>query len=302
MRIAPPPRNNWIGPIPKGHGSALVRLWRPQPFEVSYLSWGRRHYGEPRIEPTTHEGWHYFLVLAGRPSLVVNGKEIATESGSISIGHPNCMIGHEDQPGRVCEMLTWVWRTEPTHSSLRPEEGAFLLMNLEPDQVRRLKQLHFQSRDAVADASERSMLQLRAARLFIDLCLLETRERQAGAEDNLRFDMAVQYLRSHLGEKYAIRGVCEYLQISKASLYRLFQDRVGTGPRAFSQDLRMQWAREQLHALKQSVKSVAYALGYLHSPDFSRAFKRHFGITASRAERYRNGGKAHRRILLPVAR
>jgi AraC-like DNA-binding protein len=43
----------------------------------------------------------------------------------------------------------------------------------------------------------------------------------------------------------------------------------------------MQWARQQLRDPTKSVKSVAYALGYRHPPDFSRAFKSHFGVTAS---------------------
>jgi AraC-like DNA-binding protein len=285
LSAAPFPHNNWIGPIPKNgkHGNALVRLSRPEPFELSYLSWGRRHYGEPPIGPTAHEGWHYFLVLAGSPSLVVKGKEIPTGPGLISIGDPNCPIGHVDRPGSVCEMLTWVWRTPPTHSALRPEKNGCLRLNLDREQMRRLKHLHFQCRDAVADCNERSMLQLRATRLLTDLCLLEAHEHRRVPTASLRLELAIQYLRNHVGENQTIHGLCEYLQISKASLYRLFQEQLGKGPRAIAQELRMQWAREQLHNSKQSVKSVAFALGYRHSPDFSRAFKQHFGITASRA-------------------
>lgn len=285
LSAAPFPRNNWIGPVPKGgkHGSALVRLSRPLPFELSYLSWGHRHYGEPPIEPVIHEGWHYFLVLAGSPRLVVNGKEILTEPGVISIGDPNCPIGHRDQPGRVCEMLTWIWRTPPAHSALRPEKNQCLRLTLDQDQMRRLKHLHFQCRNAVADSNESSMLRLSATRLLIDLCLVHAHENRRVPEAGLRFDLAVQYLRNHMGEKQTVQDLCEFLQISKASLYRLFQEHAGKGPRAFNQELRMQWARGQLHDLKRSVKSVAFALGYHHSPDFSRAFKQHFRLTASRS-------------------
>jgi AraC-like DNA-binding protein len=34
-----------------------------------------------------------------------------------------------------------------------------------------------------------------------------------------------------------------------------------------------------------SVKAVAYALGYKHANDFSRAFKRHQGFDASRLQK-----------------
>jgi AraC-like DNA-binding protein len=282
---APFPRDKWIGPIPKNgkHGTALVRLSRPKPSELSYLSWGRRHYGEPSIGPTVHEGWHYFLVLAGNPGLLVKGREIPTGPGLISIGDPNCPIGHRDRPGSICEMLTWVWRTPPTHSALRPEKNGSFRLNVDAGQMRRLKQLHFQCRDAVADCNERSTLQLRATRILIDLCLLEAQEHRRVPTAGLRFELAVQYLRNHLGENQTIHGLCEYLQVSKASLYRLFEEQTGEGPRAFAQKLRMQWAREQLLSPERSVKSVAFALGYRHSPDFSRAFKQHFGVTASHA-------------------
>jgi AraC-like DNA-binding protein len=292
---APFPRDSWIGPIPKSgkHGTALVRLSRPQPFELSYLSWGRRHYGEPALEPTTHEGWHYFLVLAGSPSLVLNGREVATGPGVISIGDPGCPIGHCDRPGSACEMLTWIWRTPPAHSALRPERGGCLRLTLDSHQIRRAKRLHFQCRDAVADSNERSMLQLRAIRLLLDLCLLEALEHGRAPKGDLRFGLALEYLRNHVGERQTTRGLCEYLQVSRASLYRLFMDHTGKGPRAVGQEVRMQWAREQLGA-KRPVKSVAFALGYRHSPDFSRAFKKHFGTTASRLRGYGPPGAGSR--------
>lgn len=259
----------------------MVRITRPVPCELSYLSWGRRYYGEPALKPTAHEGWHYFLVLAGNPALVMDGKDVVTQPGSINIGHPDALIGHADEPGHSCQMLTWIWRTPPAHSALRPDVGGHMSLMLDAEQVRRLQQLHLKCRDAVADSDERSMLQLRSARLLIDLCLLEAQENRRQADAGMRIELAIQYLRSHVGEKQSVAGLCEYLQVSKASLYRLFFEYTGKGPRAFSQDVRMQWAREQLEAKQKSAKAVAYALGYRHPPDFSRAFKHHFGITAS---------------------
>lgn len=276
-------RDIWYTPLPKSgkHGSPLMRLHRPLPSELSYLSWGRRYYGEPPLEPRGHEGWHYFVVMEGNPTLVVGRTEIVAQPGAMSIGDPDCPIGHRDQPGRACQMLTWIWRTPPTHSALRTEKGECLRLTLEPDQLRRLKHLHTQCRDAVADSNERSMLQLRVTRILIDLCLLEAYEHRQAPDAGVRIDLAVQYLRNHIGRPQMVQSLCEYLQISKASLYRLFHKHTGKGPRAFAQELRMQWAREQLHASKKSVKSVAYALGYRYPPDFSRAFKHFYGITAS---------------------
>jgi AraC-like DNA-binding protein len=265
--------------------SPLVRISRPRPCDLSYLSWGRRYYGDPPIEPTGHEGWHYFLALGGKASLVIDGQTVSAEPGLISIGHPECLIGHFDEGERVSEMLTWVWRSPPTHPTLCPAPGKAKLLHLDVGRVRRVQRIHAQCREAIAHSNERSLLQLKAYRLLIDVCLLEALEHLPVAETDLRFELAVEYFRNHVGERQSISGLCDYLQISKASLYRLFAERCGKGPHAYAQGLKMEWAREQLASVGRSVKSVAFALGYRHSPDFSRAFKQHFGVPASCAAR-----------------
>ena len=275
----------WYTPLPKNgkHGSAMLHLYIPVPSELGYLSWGRRYYGEPSLAPRGHEGWHYFMVLDGNPKLVVGGREVATRPGFVSIGDPVCPIGHSDAPGRSCKMLTWIWRLPSAHSALRPAQGENLLLSLEPDQIRRLKALHLQCRAAVAESNERSILQLRAARLLLDLCLLESLGCRRESNEAIRLDLAVNYLRNHVSEQPIVRSLCEYLQVSKASLNRLFQKHTSKSPREYAQDLRMHWAREQLADRRISVKSISCALGYRHLPDFSRAFRRYFGISASDA-------------------
>ena len=227
----------------------------------------------------------YFVVLTGSPTLLVNNQKVVAHPGFVSIGEPECPIGHWDEPGKACQMLTWIWRTPPSHSALRPANGTFLRLQVESDQLRRLKHLHLRCREAVADSNELGMVQLRAARLYLDLCLLEALQHRREPDETMRLELAVQYLRNHVSDSTIIPGLCEYLQVSKASLNRLFRKHTGNSPRAFAQEMRMQWAREQLADPKTSVKSICYALGYRHLPDFSRAFKRHFGISASEVAR-----------------
>ncbi|HZZ57576.1 MAG TPA: AraC family transcriptional regulator [Opitutaceae bacterium] len=278
-----PSSANWYTPLPKSgkHGNALVRMFPPSPSELGYLSWGRRYYGEPPLPPRTHEGWHYFVVLQGTPILTMNGKEIETPPRLVSIGDPECALGHSDRPGRSCQMLTWIWRSPPSHSALRPPRGGALRLELGAAQVRRLQQLHRQCREAVADPNERGLLQLRAARLLIDLTLLQAREHHGEPDDATRIALAIEYLRHHVADASAVTQLCEYLQMSRPALTRLFRRHTGKNPRAFAQDVRMQWAREQLAERSTSVKSVGFALGYRHLADFSRAFKNHFGVVAS---------------------
>jgi AraC-like DNA-binding protein len=282
LRVAPNSLS-WYTPLPKNgkHGSPLLRLFGAAPSELGYLSWGRRYYGEPSLPPRTHEGWHYFAVAEGNPKLLVDTEIVPTQTGVVSIGDPDCPIGHRDEPGASCQMMTWIWRTPPSHSALRPPEGGCLRLELNSSQLRRLKHLHTQCRQAVADSNEQGMVQLRAARLYLDLCLLEALQHRPQPDERMRLDLAIQYLRNHLRDSSVVPGLCEYLQVSKASLNRLFHKHTSQSPRAFAQQLRMQWAHQQLSDPQRSVKAVAYELGYRHAPDFSRAFKQHFGISPS---------------------
>lgn len=276
--VAPRPRYANYRP-PKGH--PLCWVFKAKPVELAYLSWGHRWYGDAPANARPHDGWHYFVVLAGTPLLHINGRVMPTRPGLVSLAHPECVVGHSDQPGEQCEMLTWVWRSPPAHSALRPEEAGTLLLTLDRAGLRQMKKLHLQCREAVAHANERSQLQMRAARLQIDLCLLERREHHQAADEDFRLELAVDFLRNHLSEPEPVKGLCEYLHLSESSLKRLFHTHTGGSPKEFALAWRMRWAQDQLAKPGSSVKAVAYALGYRHANDFSRAFKHFHGLKAS---------------------
>lgn len=110
----------------------------------------------------------------------------------------------------------------------------------------------------------------------------ELGRRSIGRES--RFHLAVEYLRNHLDKPELVKRLREHLQISEASLKRLFHGCAAKSPRAYALGEKMQWAQRQLSSGECSVKAVAYALGYKHANDFSRAFKRHKGFQASRLQ------------------
>jgi AraC-like DNA-binding protein len=252
--------------------------------ELNYLSWGYRWYGSTPIAPSRHGGWHYFVSLEGGHDLLIEGRTLRTRPGLVCITHPDCPIGHFDRPNHRCRILTWIWRTPPTHSALLAPQGSFLRLHLSKNQLRRIEGIHGSCHNAVAVANERSKLELHGMRIQLDLALLEAREHSGAADGDFRFNLAVEYLRNHLDEQKPVKSLREYLQISEASLKRLFHERAAKSPRAFALDWKMQWAHAQLSAGEQSVKAVAYALGYKHANDFSRAFKRHQGFEASRLQ------------------
>jgi AraC-like DNA-binding protein len=254
-------------------------LFRPRPSELAYLGWGRRNYGESPIRPVCHEGWHYFIVIAGEPTLLMGGQRLRGFPGLATICAPGCAVGNTDQPGRTCQILVSIWRTPPRHSALQPTPGGTFTFTLEPAVVRRLKKLHAHCHEAVAAASERSALEVQSARLHLDLALLDARDGADAPEGHFRLDLAIDFLRQHLNATKPVERLCDYLQVSGSSLKRLFLEQTGKSPRAFAAALRMDWARAQLATGHLSVKEISHLLGYRHASDFTRAFKQYFSRT-----------------------
>lgn len=257
-----------------------IRCFPSPASDLSYVSWGIRRYGETPVKAKQSPGWHYFVSLTGSPFIVVEGREIPMPAGSISIADPTCRIGHIDHLGHTCEMLTWIWREPPPHSALIPGVRNIVQLRIDRKQLGLIKKLHGQTRAALAEPNETNRLRLRASHMLLDLCIFEGAG-QKSRRSSPSIDLALEYIRAHLDDPSVVEGLRDHLRLSKASLYRLFQQKLGKCPRACVQALRMEWAREELGKSEVSIKAVAFALGYRYAPDFSRAFKQHFGITAS---------------------
>ncbi len=79
---------------------------------------------------------------------------------------------------------------------------------------------------------------------------------------------------------YDSRTLASALGISQRQLQRLFKRQFGCTPQAWLQAERLETARQMLCGAA-SVKEVAYTLGFPQLSQFSRDFKRHFGVTPS---------------------
>jgi len=99
-----------------------------------------------------------------------------------------------------------------------------------------------------------------------------------GAKVRIEDQEAMAMLAFHGG--YRATRLAEQLGISPRHLRRLFADHVGCSPQTWLREQRMQFARRML-AAGSSVKEVAYALEFSHQSQFSRDFKRRFGLSPS---------------------
>jgi transcriptional regulator GlxA family with amidase domain len=79
---------------------------------------------------------------------------------------------------------------------------------------------------------------------------------------------------------YDARSLACALNISRRRLQRMFSATISRSPQAWLHEQRLLTARQMLHTAG-SVKEVAFALGFSSSNQFSRDFKRHFGVAPS---------------------
>jgi AraC-like DNA-binding protein len=259
----------------------------PAGWELLYLSWGSRWMGEQPIPQAMHDGWVYAVIVDGSPYAVVRGRKIRTAPGTVLIFHPDCPYGWIDRPRRSSRVMTWLWKTPPTHSALQPATGGYVRIKVGNVALRKLVAVNRQCYREVAVPGELACLALRRARLDLDIILATAMKRVQPPDSSYRANLALQYLRHNLSELYPAKRLCEYLQVSPSALRVLFHRHFRTSPNAVALELRMSRAGELLAAGRLSVKEIAYRLGDQHANDFSRAFRGFFGHSPRLSSRKR---------------
>ena len=253
----------------------------PEGWELLYLSWGLRWMGDNPISSAMHDGWAYSVVLEGSPTILINGVSRKTKPGTVIIFHPDCAYGWTDRRGKSCRILTWLWRTPPSHSVLQPKPGDCLIIKVGKSVLSRLAAINKECSQAVAMPGEMALWVLRRARLDFDITLAAANQRRDPVDSRYRMNLAVQYLKHNPAELQPVKKLCEYLQVSPTTLRQLFLKHLNRSPQDFALEQRMRLADRLLHSKRCSVKEVAFRLGYRHANDFSRAYKRFSGRLAN---------------------
>ena len=260
-------------PPPKGAGWACPAEDR---LDLVYLAWGERRYGETPLREEARGDWLYCCPKSGCPFYVREGRRSALPAGTMLIVAPGCPVGFQDERGRRCEIRTWVWRSAPLFPVLHPPEGGCLRVELGAEQRREVSTLALLSRREVQTPDPLSKEALRILHERLDLCL--AREMSGGANSpalaGQRLELALRWLREHPGELSPSGRLCEYLQVSPATLHRLFVRHLGHGPREEALRLRQAEAERLIEEEGWSVKAAAFHLGYRHANDLSRAMAR----------------------------
>ncbi len=104
-----------------------------------------------------------------------------------------------------------------------------------------------------------------------------------------RLEQLLRYMEENLKRTPSVTELAMQLNMSEKYFISYFKKHTGQTPHAYMNALKMQRAYATLHTSDVQVKAVAESLGYCDAYAFSKAFKAHFGIAPSFAQK--NKGK-----------
>jgi AraC family transcriptional regulator len=97
-----------------------------------------------------------------------------------------------------------------------------------------------------------------------------------------RVNRAIDHIVGHLADSLRLGDLARVAMLSPFHFHRVFQTLVGATPADFVRRLRLEKALQLMSRTRApSLTTIALACGFSSSSDFSRCFKRHFGVPPS---------------------
>ena len=148
--------------------------------------------------------------------------------------------------------------------------------------ARNVEELHQETRTEIRLSNEETPLSIHSLRIRLDALLSRIRRRtDRNSTPKAKVKYALAWLKKHPEELRPVSALSDYLQVSPATLNRLFRGEMNQSVLRTAYAMRMETARTLLN--KSTVKEVAFTLGYSHPNDFSRAYARFWNHTPSHA-------------------
>lgn len=247
---------------------------------LRYLAWGARDFHRQPIPASCHAGWVCVLIEEGAPTMTVRRQTVRMPAGTLALLGPDCPFGWKGASGQS-KFRMWMWRLLSETLGPANLRASYVSRPLPRHERQPFLHLHDLCRREVLRSPGPAAAYLEGCRILfettIQRALLQQREPGGDASDVVA--LARTWMGAHLDSREPIARLCDYLNVSQSTLYRLFAAGQGLSPLACFHQARMARAQELLLDGTLSVKQVAHVLGYQHANDLSRAYRRHFGQT-----------------------
>jgi AraC-like DNA-binding protein len=264
--------------LPKGDRS----YWRncePAGSPLLYLAWGYRDFHQQPIPVSCHDGVVCVMIEEGSPTLTAAGQAIRLSAGALALIAPECPFGWSQATKGDCKFLLWMWQSLADEHLNEAFKNGPVIRAMNRKERKPLASLHDLCRREVLNLGGPDPRFMAGCQLIFESTLkraIQESRTLPQATSELSEQVKI-WMNAHLDSKEPIARLCDYLNLSQSTLYRLFKAEVGLSPLAHFHQIRMQKARDLLTQSSLSIKEIAFQFGYEHFNDFSRAYRNYFG-------------------------
>ena len=148
---------------------------------------------------------------------------------------------------------------------------------------------------AIADRPDASPIRLIGQLYLLLDCLILSSAARRGVRPGQLQDFYIQEAVTFMEKNYpngglTVEEVADVCRLNRSYFSRLFRERMGCPPQEFLIRLRLSRAAEMMTASRASIGSIAASCGYANQLHFSRAFRKHYGISPREWRRRAGGG------------
>lgn len=118
--------------------------------------------------------------------------------------------------------------------------------------------------------------------LFLD-CLVRTSSTRkllrSGALKDFYIQEAITFMENHYQRDLTVEEVADVCGLNRSYFSKLFKENMGCPPQEFLIRLRLSKAAEMMKLSGSSIRDISASCGYPNQLHFSRAFKKHYGVS-----------------------
>ena len=234
------------------------------------------------IEVINFYMFHYVVNGCGAYSL--NGKHFPVKPGDTFLIYPNmqisyladqtdpweyCWIGFDGADARILMDAAGYSLDKPVLHPNSPEKIHQLIMDIYQCRGQEIYQL----------------ISMTAKFYSLLACLIEDAARKSQALTSLtglaHAQRACDFIANNYSEPITIEDIASHANLSRSQLYRVFIKHISVSPLQYLREFRLRQACTIMQQHPESIKNIAYTVGFDNPLYFSTIFKRSIGKTPS---------------------
>ena len=231
-----------------------------------------------RLGRHTHDRATFAVMLRGSFDLVIGGRRLACPAGTV-VTEP----AGESHANDIGSLGARVMVTQPDPAFELPCPCSRLLERIAHFDSPGITALARRLARELSEPDDLTPLEARA--LALEMLALAGRLEQAETRrrDPPAWLRRVEALiHDRFREPLLVDELAGEAGVHPAHLTRVFRRLLRTSPGQYVRQLRLEWAAERLAAGTEPVSHVALQAGFADQPHFTRAFRRHWGVTPGR--------------------